>query len=444
MTRVFHRSVHHTPPTVDRGEGCYLFDQQGNRYIDACSSVVVSCLGHNHPAVIEAIRKQSQNVSFAHTSFFTSESLERLAVKLNELAPDPLGYSCMVSGGSEAVESALKMARQYYVERGQTEKKYFISRNQSYHGYTMGALSIGGHEPRRKTYRPMLIPVHHIETCYPYRHKLDTETEEQYSLRAANELEKKLLEVGPENIMAFTAETIVGATAGVLVPTRGYLKRIREICTEYDILLILDEVMCGSGRSGTFFAFSQEDIVPDIVTISKALGGGYQPIGAAICSEEIYAAAQAGSGVLHGGHTFMGHTLATSAANAVLETIEKENLLENVRNQGAKLIDLLRDRLEDNPNVGDIRGRGLFVGIEFVADKETKEPLDESTNFHQVLKRATLRNGLLLYPADATIDGHRGHHILIAPPYIVDEAIVGDIVELLVQSIDESIRETKV
>jgi len=441
MTRVFHRSVKQTLPVAVRGEGCYLYDSNGKAYIDAVSSVVVASLGHGHPAVVEAVKKQVDNLEFAHTSFFTTEALENLASKLNDLAPDSLGYTCVVSGGSEAIEAALKLSRQYFVEIGESQRKYYISRDQSYHGYTLGALSIGGHEPRRRVFQPILLNTHHIDTCYPYRGKESQESVEEYSLRVANELEKKLLELGPENVIAFFAETIVGATAGVLVPTLGYFERIREICDEHGVLLILDEIMCGSGRTGEFFTFTQENVVPDMVTLSKGLGSGHQPVGAVICSDKIYETARRGSGILHGGHTFMGHATASAAACAVLDTIENENLLDNVRVQGDNFRNMLNNRFGEHPNVGDIRGRGLFWGLEFVVDKETKAPIDKNSNFHNVLKGVAQNNGLLIYPGNGTIDGTEGHHIVLAPPFIVDEAILSDIVDILEASINESVKE---
>ncbi len=441
MTQIIHRNAKSTPPVAVRGDGVYVVDKNNKRYLDACGGAAVSCLGYNHPALIEAIHKQAAKLAYIHSSFFTSDVAEELAEKLAALAPTPLDHVIFLSGGSEGIETALKLARQYYFERGEFKRQYYISRRQSYHGSTIGTLSVAHNFGRRQFYEPILNRANSIAPCYPYRNKQSNESLSEYGLRVANELEAKVLELGPENVIGFIAETVGGATAGVLPPAPAYLKRIREICDKYDILLILDEVMCGTGRTGAMFSFTQDQIIPDIVTVAKGLGAGYQPIAATICSSQIFQAVHGGSGALMHGHTYMGHATACAASLAVLETIESENLLENVQTQGTNLISKLRKELGTHPNVGDIRGRGLFVGIEFVADKETKEPLDPRYRFHAVLKRVSARNGFLCYTGGGTVDGVRGDHVLLAPAYIITDSIVDQIVEKMKQSIDDSLAE---
>jgi adenosylmethionine-8-amino-7-oxononanoate aminotransferase len=436
MTHVFHRHCHGKLPTVKRGEGVYLFDQHDNRYLDACGGAAVSNLGHNNEHVKQALTDQLTDIPFAHSHFFTSDNCEQLAERLSELAPDSLNHVYFVSGGSEAVESALKMARQYYVEKGQLSKTEFIARKQSYHGNTLGALAVGGNLWRRSQYEPLLSGAHHVSACYPYRMQKSDESEAAYSSRLADELEQKILELGAENVMAFVAETVVGATAGALTATSGYFKRIRTICDKYDVLLILDEVMCGVGRTGTFFAFEQEQIVPDLVTLAKGLGAGYQPIGAVLASDDIYNTISAGSGFFQHGHTFMGHPMACAAGLATLEVITEQNLLRNVVIKGKRLLHLLHQQLAHQPYIGDIRGRGLFIGIELVQDKQRKTPLLAETQAHKAIDAAAMKLGLMCYPMSGTIDGQTGHHILLAPPFIITDEQLDELVDKLAKALE--------
>ncbi len=338
-----------------------MIDQGGKRYLDACGGAAVSNLGHNHSAVKQAILAQVAAIPFAHSGFFTSESSEQLARLLCSLAPDPLNHAYFVSGGSEAVESAIKMARQYFVEVGQEQRCKIIARRQSYHGNTLGALGAGGNYWRRKQFEPLLSDVHFVSPCYAYRDQGIGESEQEYSQRLANELESTILQLGEQNVMAFIAEPIVGATAGAVTATANYFKYVRQICDKYGVLLILDEVMCGVGRSGDFFAFEKEGVVPDIVTLAKGLAAGYQPIGAVLASSHIYDAISSGSGFFQHGHTFMAHPVACAAALATVRTIIEENLLENVRQQGLKLKTMLDNHLSEIPYIGDIRGRGCLL-----------------------------------------------------------------------------------
>ncbi|MGA0584549.1 MAG: aspartate aminotransferase family protein, partial [Castellaniella sp.] len=314
MTHVFHRNPQHTLNRAVRAQGISLFDQDGRQYLDASGGAAVSCLGHGHPDVIAAIKAQIDQVAYAHSSFFTTQACEDLADFLASEAPGDLDHVYFVSGGSEAIEAALKLARQYFVERGETERSQFIARRQSYHGNTLGALAIGGNAWRRQPFLPLLAPAHHVSPCYAYRDQRPGETEEQYAARLAEELEQKILEIGPDRVAAFVAETVVGATAGALPPVRTYLRRIREVCDRHGVLLILDEVMSGMGRTGHLYACAEDGVAPDILAIAKGLGAGYQPIGAMLASRRIYDTLVNGSGFFQHGHTYMGHATACAAA----------------------------------------------------------------------------------------------------------------------------------
>jgi adenosylmethionine-8-amino-7-oxononanoate aminotransferase len=435
MTHVFHRSPRQTLDFAVRGQGIELFDQNGKAYIDASGGAAVSCLGHGHPVVIQAIKDQLDQLAYAHSSFFTTQVTEDLADFLQQRAPGDLDHVYFVSGGSEAVEASLKLARQYFVEIGQPTRRHFIARRQSYHGNTLGALAIGGNAWRREPFLPLLVPAHHVAPCYPYRDQLADESAQQYGERLAKELDNKIQELGPENVAAFVAETVVGATAGALAPVEGYLQRIREVCDRHGVLLILDEVMSGMGRTGHLFACAQDQVVPDIIAIAKGLGAGYQPIGAMIASSRIYDAIVAGSGFFQHGHTYMGHATACAAALAVQQVIERDHLLANVLARGEQLRSELRAGLGQHAHVGDIRGRGLFVGVEFVQDKATKAVLEPALKTHAKLKKQAMQNGLLMYPMGGTIDGVQGDHVLLAPPFICTPHDISEIVSRFVNTV---------
>lgn len=431
MSHVIHRSLRSTPMVASCAQGAYIFDAQGKPYLDACGGAAVSCLGHAHPDVLAAMHRQIDRLAYAHTSFFTSDAVEQLAEHLTRTAPGELNYAYFVSGGSEAVETALKMARQYFVEIGQPSRTRFIARKQSYHGNTLGALAVGGNEWRRRQFAPLLMDVIRVSACNEYRDRRADETQQQYTERLLNELEQAILEAGPETIIGFCAETVVGATTGATPPTPGYLQGVRRLCDKYGILYIADEVMCGMGRTGTLHAFEQDDVVPDLVTIAKGLGGGYQPIGAVLASETIVSALKAGSGLFQHGHTYICHATAASAALAVQQVIARDNLLDAVKQQGAYLHRALREVLGELPHVGDTRGRGLFAGVELVRDKDDKTPFDPSLKLHAAIKANCMARGLMVYPMGGTIDGQSGDHILIAPPFIITPAQLDFVVDTL-------------
>ena len=428
---VFPRSTRSRLPTVVGGQGIELIAADGRRYIDASGGAAVSCLGHGHPAVVAAIARQAQAMAYAHTSFFTNEPAEQLADELIAATPDGLSRVYFVDNGSAAVETALKMARQYYIETGAPERQHVISRRQSYHGNSLGALAVSGNAGRRAPYEPFLFETSRIEPCFYYRHARDGQTEEDYGRQAAAALEAELLRVGPETVMAFIAETVVGATTGAVPPVSGYFRRIREICDRYGVLLILDEVMCGAGRTGSFLACEQDGIVPDLVTLAKGLAGGYQPIGAVLCTDRIYEAFAAGSGTFVNGHTYSAHAIACAAALAVQKTIRDECLLDRVRVASGQLRAALAESVGRHSCVGDVRGRGLLLAIELVVDRESKATFEPALRLSARVKAAAFERGLLVYPGAGTVDGVRGDHVLLAPPYNVTDAEIEVIVERL-------------
>jgi adenosylmethionine-8-amino-7-oxononanoate aminotransferase len=441
MTHLLHRTIKSKLPVAVGGRGIELFDREGRAYIDASGGAAVSCLGHGHPDVLKALHAQLDKIAYAHTSFFTTDVAEELADRLVADAPEGIGHVYLVSGGSEAIEAALKMARQYFVEKGEPQRRHIIARRQSYHGNTLGALAAGGNEWRRSQFKPLLIETHHIDPCFAYHFQRPGETDADYAARAAQALEDKILELGPDEVIAFVAETVVGATAGAVPPVADYLKRVRAICDRYGVLFILDEVMCGMGRTGTLHACEQDGIAPDLMTIAKGLGGGYQPIGAVLLSDRIFDAFANGSGFFQHGHTYMGHPMAAAAGLAVQEVIRRDNLLENVRSMGAHLSRRLNERFGNHHHVGDIRGRGLFQAIELVADRGSKEPFDPARKLHARIKREAMARGLMVYPMGGTIDGRLGDHVLIAPPFIVTKRDVDTIVERLGEAVDAAIEE---
>ena len=439
MTHILHRQIGHPYPTATTARGVMIRDSVGKEYIDASGGAAVSCLGHSHPDVLSAMHQQLDQLAYAHTSFFTSQAAEELADELIAHAPEGLSRVFYVSGGSEAVEAALKLARQYFVEHGQPQRRFIIARRQSYHGVTLGALAVGGREWQRKQFGPLLIETHHVSPAYEYRGKRADETVQAYGARLAEEFESKINELGGKNVIAFVAETVVGATLGAVPAVPGYFKRVREICDRHGILLILDEVMCGMGRTGTLHACEQEGISPDILAIAKGLSGGYAPIGALLIEEKIFNTLAEGSGAFLHSHTYMGHPLACAAALAVQRVIRRDKLLENVRRQGDYLSRRLKERFGNHPFVGDLRGRGLFQGIEIVSDRGTKAPFDPSCKLHARIKHQALTRGLMIYPMGGTVDGTRGDHVLLAPPFIIDNGTIDAIVERLGDAIDAAI-----
>ena len=439
MGQVFHRNPKHKYPVAVGGDGAYVIDRDGKRYLDACGGAAVSCLGHSDREVIEAIKAQLDQLPFAHTSFFTNKPMEGLACELIESAPAGIERVYFSSGGSEAVEAALKLARQYFVEIGQAQRAHVIARRQSYHGNTLGALAAGGNLWRRKQFEPLLVEVSHVSPCYTYRGKQPGEDDAAYGQRLVRELEEEVLRLGPDRVIAFVAETIGGATLGCVTPVSGYFEGVRAVCDKYGMLLILDEVMCGMGRCGTLYACEQEGVLPDIICIGKGLGAGYQPIGAMLASARIYDAVVSGSGFFQHGHTYTGHATACAGALAVQRAVKNRGLLARVRERGAGLETRLRARFGEHPQVGEIRGRGLFWALELVEDRASKKPFDPKRRINARLKLRALENGLMCYPMGGSLDGVAGDHVMLAPPYIISEAQLDEAVDKLARSIDEVI-----
>ena len=443
MTHILHRAANAVMPVAVSGSGVEIVDAEGRRYLDASGGAAVSCLGHGHPDVLAAMRKQLDALAYAHTAFFTTEAAERLADRLIEDAPPGLSHVYLVSGGSEAIEAALKMARQYFVEIGQPSAA-MSSRGARAITATRSARSRSAATPGgARQFEPLLIKTHHIDPCYAYRLQREGESDADYAARAAQALEDKILEIGPDRVIAFVAETVVGATAGAVPPVGDYFKRIRAICDRYGVLLILDEVMCGMGRTGTLHACEQEGVAPDLMAIAKGLGGGYQPIGAVMLTQRIYEAFANGSGAFQHGHTYMGHPMAAAAALAVQEVIRRDRLLANVVEMGARLERRLKERFGQHPFVGDIRGRGLFWALELVSDRASKQPFDPAAKLHARVKREAMARGLMVYPMGGTVDGVNGDHVLLAPPFIVEAAQVDAIVERLGAALEAALADVR-
>ncbi|ALO46382.1 aspartate aminotransferase family protein [Pseudohongiella spirulinae] len=438
MSQVFYRSPKTRYPMVQRADGVYLYDQHNKAYLDGSGGAAVSCLGYNHPQIIRAIKAQLDKVPFAHSAFFTNEPQEELAQRLADRFPQVGARVYFLSGGSEANETALKLVRQYWLAKGCSSKYKIISRQQSYHGNTLGALSVSGNVQRRKTYGPMLQDWPRIMPCYSYRHQREDESDAQFAQRAANALEQAILEAGPETVAAFIAEPIVGATLGVVLPATDYFRRIREICDQYQVLLILDEVMCGAGRSGHYFAFEQENVVPDVVTLAKGLGGGYQPLGACICRQDIHDTIVDACGSFAHGHTYIGHATACAAGVAVMDVLEQQNLLDRVQSSGKLIRNALRTQLAEHPYVGDIRGSGLFIGIELVSDRTSRRAPANSAALASTLKQRAMDTGLIIYPGHGSVDGSNGTHILLAPPFIYQDQHIDELLSKLSSVLDHN------
>ena len=429
MSNVFPRQITNPPIKAVSSDGCYIIDENGKQYFDGSGGAAVSCLGHGDPDVIKAVQDQTSKMAFAHTGFFSSDPAEELAELLIDNAPGELDRVYFVSGGSEAIEAAIKLARQFHIENGEPSRHHIIARKQSYHGNTLGALAAGGNKWRRNQFEPILIDASHISPCYEYVDKLKEETSFDYGQRVAQELEDEILRLGTDKVMAFIVEPVVGATMGAVPAVPGYFKRVRDICDKYGVLLILDEVMCGMGRTGHLFASEFDGISPDILCIAKGLGAGYQPIGAMLCSKNIYDVIGNGSGFFQHGHTYMGHPVACAAGLAVLKAILSRNLLKSINKKSDQLLYSLKTQLAHNPYVGDIRGRGLFIGIEIVKNLETKKPFAPDLKIASSIKYAAFKAGLICYPMSGTRDGKWGDHILLAPPFIMNESQIIELVD---------------
>jgi adenosylmethionine-8-amino-7-oxononanoate aminotransferase len=439
VTHIIHRNLRQAPPVAVSAQGVLVRDSRGNTYIDASGGAAVSSLGHGHPDIITAMHRQIDRLAYAHTAFFTTEAAEELAERLAAGAPEGMTEVYFVSGGSEAMETAMKLARQYFVEAGQPGRSIFIARRQSYHGNTLGALAVGGNEFRRRHFAPLLIDVPRVAPCYEYRDRADHQTRDEYTASLLQELDETILATGPEKVIGFCAEPVVGATGGAIPPTPGYFAGVRALCDRYGILFIADEVMCGMGRCGTMYAIEQEGVAPDIITIAKGLGAGYQPIGAVLAQAALVERLRDGSGAFQHGHTYIGHPVAAAAALAVQKVIERDDLLAQVRMRGESLRRMLIEAFGGHEHVGDIRGRGLFMALELVEDRLTRQPFAPERKLHAAIKAQAMANGLMVYPMGGTIDGQHGDHILLAPPFIASEAELAEIVSRLGDAINAAL-----
>ncbi|MFC3126205.1 aspartate aminotransferase family protein [Pseudoroseomonas globiformis] len=440
MSRILHRSLRKDPMLAVSGKGLLVRGADGQPVIDASGGAAVACIGHGDERVVQAISEQARQLAYAHTVFFTCVAAEELADLLVGDQPGGLSHAYFVSSGSEAMEAALKLARQYFLEIGQPERYRFIARRQSYHGNTLGALGLGGNMARREPYEPILAGCFsHVSPCFAYREQEEGERDSDYVQRLADELEAEFQRLGPNTVAAFVAEPIVGATAGCVTALPGYFPAMRAVCDRHGALLILDEVMCGMGRSGTLHAWEQEGVSPDIQTIAKGLGGGYQPIGAILAQARIVQALTEGSGAFKHGHTYQAHPVACAAALAVQRIIREDGLLANVRAMGERLEAGLQERFGNHAHVGDIRGRGLFWALEFVEERASRRSFDPARKVHEAVKDAAMAAGVMIYPMGGTLDGRTGDHVIIAPPYTAQPTEIDRIVDRLGAAVDQAL-----
>ncbi|KAK2599957.1 hypothetical protein QQS21_005341 [Conoideocrella luteorostrata] len=422
QNHLLHRSLANPPYMVESAQGINLHLSDGRTIIDACGGAAVSIIGHGNPEVQDAIARQARVASYVHTQSYTTPVAEELADFILEGTPYGLEKALFVGSGSEAVEAALKLARQFHFERNEPQRIHFVSRKQSYHGATMGSMSVSYNLARKVPYQGFAYEhVSHVTPPYGYRYKVDGESDELFTERLLQEIEDEFLRVGPEKVIAFLAEPVIGATAACVVSPKGYLAGVRKICDKYGILLILDEVMCGTGRTGTFFAFEQEGVIPDIVTSAKGLGGGYATIAAIYVHGRVVDALRQGSQALNHGHTYQAHPISCAAALAVQKIVRRDGLVRRCQEMGDLLEKMLSKELSKCSSVGEVRGRGLFWGVEFVRDKKTKETFDPAVGFGAKVMQAAFRRGVAVYPGAGTVDGLRGDHVLLAPPYTVTE-----------------------
>ncbi len=425
-------------PKIAYGKGSYLFDTDGRRYIDGSGGPAVFCLGHGNEEVNTAIKAQLDRVAHGYRYTFTSDPLEQLTeiVRRRCGAGSGLQRMIFVSSGSEAVESCLKIALQYHSARGEASRRRFIARERSWHGNTLGALAVSGFRDRRLPFEGALVEASHLSPVNAYRPPAGVKPE-NLAEHCANELEQEIARLGAEHVAAFIFEPVVGAAGGAVPAPPGYARRVREICERTGVLMIADEVMCGAGRCGTWRALEHDGVVPDIMSVAKGLGGGYLPLGAAIYHERLWQPMQARHGGLMTGHTFTAHTTACAAGVAVQTIVERDKLVERVAKEGPRLMGMLREAVGGLPFVGDIRGRGFFIGIELVADRASKEPYDPALQLFARVRDKSFANGLICYPAGGNVDGVKGDHVIIAPPYNASESELGEIVDKLATSLKQ-------
>ncbi|WP_404468066.1 aspartate aminotransferase family protein [Sutcliffiella horikoshii] len=423
-------------PVISHGNGVYLYDVTGKKYLDGSSGAVTASIGHHVQAVIDAMADQASKVSFVYRSQFSSVPAEKLATKLSSITPGDINWSFFVNSGTEAVETAMKISIQYWQEVGKPDKNQIISRWKSYHGITIGALSLSGHADRRKRFEPLLEKSPVVEPPYCYRCPFNLEYP-SCGLKCAEDLERAILEIGEENIAAFVAEPVIGAAAGAICPPDGYYQKISEICKKHDILFIADEVMTGIGRTGKMFAMEHWHVTPDIICIGKGMSAGYTPIAATLVSERIVESILKGSKVIMSGHTFSANPQSAAVALAVLEYIESQNLVSNGENLGNYLLQKLSQLKQTYSFIGDVRGKGLLLGMEIVADLASKYPYSQEKAVTPRLVELAQKNGLLIYPASAGIEGVGGDAVIIAPPLSINQQEMDELITILKLTLNE-------
>jgi adenosylmethionine-8-amino-7-oxononanoate aminotransferase len=430
-------------PVVSHGAGCYVYDKAGNRYLDGSGGPAVFSLGHSHPEVNAAIKEQLDLIAHGYRYSFTSEPLARLTELIQTQAGPGSEHILFVSSGSEAVESALKIALQHHWSTGETNRTRFISRERSYHGNTLGALSVSGFAQRREQFEGALIPCSFVSAANEYRPAVEGSIEELVDY-LGDELEEEINRLGAENVAAFIMEPVVGAASGAVPAPRGYAQRIREVCDRHGVLLIADEIMCGSARCGTWLALEHDGVVADITAIGKGLGGGYVPIGAVLYTDEVHAPIFERSGGINTGHTFTGHTLACAAAAKVQQIVIRDGLTKRVEERGSQLIAQLNESTGRLDGVGNIRGRGYLIGIELVRDKATGAPFDPEVNLTELIRDKTLKNGLICYPVNGTIDGNCGDVVIISPPYNASDTVLGELITRLENGLKQALQNADI
>jgi adenosylmethionine-8-amino-7-oxononanoate aminotransferase len=422
-------------PRIVRGRGSYLFDTAGKRYLDGSGGPAVFCLGHAHPEVNAAIREQLDSIAYAYRYLFTSSALEGLTETVLRLCGGEFTDIVYTGSGSEAVESAMKIALQHFAARGLGTKRRFIARRRSWHGNTLGALSISDFAQRRRAFEGSLLDATFVSAANAYR-RPDGVSEQGLTTHLATELEHTILSLGPQNVAAFVFEPIVGAAGGVVPAPDGYARAIQTVCRKHDVLMIADEVMCGAGRSGTWRALEHDGAVPDIMSIAKGLAGGYIPLGATLVTARVAAPIHSEHGAFMTGHTFTGHTAACAAGLAVQHIVERDRLLERVRAVGGTFKENIRQALSKFDEVGDVRGRGFFIGIELVRDRETKAPFPAERSLSFDIGARAFADGLICYPCSGNVDGTSGDTIIIAPPYNASDGELEEIVAKLSRAVD--------
>ncbi|KAF2157667.1 PLP-dependent transferase [Myriangium duriaei CBS 260.36] len=444
---VLHRSLHRAPLKVLSASGHHLHLSNGQRILDATGGAAVACLGHANPRIAAAVASQMSRVSYCHSLTFATDAAEQLATYLCRTTDGAMTRAFFVSSGSEAMEAALKMAHQYHLEKPQPEpqRTHFIARHESYHGTTLGALAVGGHKSRRALFEPILsVNTSHVSACHPYRNRQPGESDEAYVARLADELDAEFRRLGPDTVAAFVAEPVVGAALGCVPSVPGYFKAMKAVCERNGALLILDEVMSGCGRTGTLHAWQAPGVgvAPDIQTLGKGLGGGAVPVAAMLVGKRVVDVLSRGTGAFSHGQTYQGHPVACAAALETLKTVQEDGLVENVARMGDMLGRLLMEKVGRHKYVGNVRGRGLFWGIEFVKDKETKEPFPLQDGVAMGVHELGLQEpyNISIYPGTGTVDGKVGDHVLLAPAYNVTQPDIEEIVDLTAAVIEAYFR----